>query len=79
MTPAAESLPRRNSDPVWLQDYFVHTGHGANTRSGTVTFVKRKGIPYACTCRHIMESIKDSKVVPNAKFPTLALAVGNSF
>jgi hypothetical protein len=44
-TPAVESLPRRNSDPIWLQDYFVHTGHDADTRSGTSTFVKRKGQP----------------------------------
>jgi len=75
----AESLPRRNTDPVWLQDYYVHTGHDANTRSGTATFVKRKGTHYVCTCRHIMESIKDSKVVPNAKFPTLALAIDKKF
>jgi hypothetical protein len=78
--PGAESsLPRRNSDPVWLQDYFVQTGHDADTRSGTATFVKRKGIHYVCTCRHIMESIKDPKVVPNAKFPTLALAIDKAF
>jgi hypothetical protein len=74
-----ESLPRRNSDPVWLQDYFVHTGHDANTRSGTATFVKRKGLHYVCTCRHIMDSIKDPKVVPNAKFPTLTLAIDKTF
>jgi hypothetical protein len=77
--PTAESLPRRNSDPVWLQDYLLHTGHDANTRSGTATFVKRKGTHYVCTCRHIMESIRDPKVVPNAKFPTLALAIGKTF
>ncbi len=77
--PAIESLPRRNSDPIWLQDYFLHTGHDADTRSGTATFVKRKGIHYVCTCRHIMESIKDPKMVPNAKFPTLALAIDRAF
>ena len=77
--PAVESLPRRNSDPIWLQDYFVQTGHDADTRSGTSTFVKRKGIHYVCTCRHIMEGIKDPKVVPNAKFPTLALAIEKAF
>lgn len=75
----AESLPRRNSDPIWLQDDFLRTGHDANTRSGTATFVKRKGTHYACTCRHIMESIKDPRVVPNAKFPTLTLAIGKLF
>jgi len=78
-TPAVESLPRQNSDPIWLQDYFLHTGHDANTRSGTSTFVKWKGIHYVCTCRHIMESIKDPKMVPNAKFPTLALAIDKAF
>jgi hypothetical protein len=76
---AVESLPRRNTDPVWLQDYYVHTGHDAKTRSGTATFVKRKGAHYVCTCRHIMESIKDPKVVPNAKFPVLALAIDKAF
>jgi len=78
-TVAPESLPRRNSDPLWLQDFFVHTGHDANTRSGTSTFVKRMGICYLCTCRHIMESIKDPRVVPNASFPTLALAIDRTF
>ena len=77
--PAVESLPRRNSDPIWLQDYFVQTGHDADTRSGTSTFVKRKGVHYVCTCRHIMEGIKDPKMVPNAKFPTLALAIEKAF
>jgi hypothetical protein len=77
--PAIESLPRRNSDPIWLQDYFVHTGHHAGTRSGTATFVRRKGIHYVCSCRHITEGIKDPKIVPNAKFPTLALAIDKTF
>jgi hypothetical protein len=32
-----------------------------------------------CACRHIMEGGKDPQMVPNAKFPTLALAIDNAF
>jgi len=76
-TPAFESLPGRNSDPIWLQDYFVHTGHDADTRSGTATFVRRKGIHYVYTCRHIMEGIKDPKWCPTPSFrPWRSLRAG---
>jgi hypothetical protein len=56
----------------------MQTGHDASTRSGTATFVMRRGQPYVCTCRHIMEGIKDQKMVPGSKFPTLALGIGRS-
>lgn len=75
MTKITESLPRRNTAPIWLQDFYLKTGHDENTRSGTATFVMRKGIPYVCTCRHIMDAVKDPKMVPNSKFPVLALTV----
>src|SRR5689334_12988539 len=78
MTTTAESPPRRNSDPIWLQDFYLYTGHDSNTRSGTATFVRRKGIHYVCTCRHILDSINNPKTVPGAKFPTLALTINNS-
>lgn len=55
----------------------MHTGHDANTRSGTATFAKQNGIFYVCTCRHILESIRNPKMVPGAKFPTLALTIDN--
>jgi hypothetical protein len=78
MNQSTDSLPRRNSDPIWLQDFYLRTGHDANTRSGTATFVKRNGVFYVCTCRHILESVKDPKMVPGAKFPTLALTTNNT-
>jgi hypothetical protein len=56
----------------------MQTGHDAGTRSGTATFVVRHGQPYVITCRHIMEGIKDPKMTPGAKFPTLALSIGRS-
>jgi hypothetical protein len=78
MTQPAESLPRRNSDPIWLQDFYALTGHDAKTRSGTATFVKRQDVHYVCTCRHIMQSIKNPEMVPNALYPTLALTIDNT-
>lgn len=75
--PKPESLPRRQTDPAWLQDHFLCTGHDETTRSGTFTFVKRHGHHYAVTCRHIMEAVADLKMVPAAKNPTMALHIDN--
>ncbi|MBY5377251.1 hypothetical protein [Rhizobium leguminosarum] len=69
------SLPRRQTDPVWLQDHFLHTGHTEETSSATFTFVKHKNQVYAVTCGHVLDAIKDEEVVPGAKFPTLALQI----
>jgi hypothetical protein len=70
-----ESLPRRHTDPAWLQDHFLGTGHDETARSATFTFIRRRGRHYAVTCRHIMEAVADPKMVPAAKNPTLALHV----
>lgn len=73
-----ESLPRRQTDPAWLQDCFLKTGHDEETNNATVTFVKRHGHYYAVTCRHVAESVTNPKIVPGAKFPTIALHVNQS-
>lgn len=78
MVQSDDSLPRRNSDPVWLQDFYLHTGHDAETRSGSATFVRRRGDIYVCTCRHIVESLKDPRIVPGAMFPSLALSINRT-
>jgi len=72
-------LPRRNTDPLWLQDFYLGTGHDADTRSGTGSFIKRNGKIYVCTCRHIVDGVQDPKMVPKAKFPTLALAFSGGY
>lgn len=68
-----ESLLRRHTDPAWLQDHFLGTGHDEKTRSATFTFVKRRGRHYAVTCRHIKDAVTDPKMVPGARNPTVAL------
>lgn len=73
-----ESLPRRQTDPAWLQDHFLGKGHDEKTRNATATFVKRHGRLYAVTCRHVVDALKDSKVVSGARHPTIALYVGKS-
>lgn len=49
------SLLRRQTDPVWLQDHFMFTGHDENTESASGTFVKFRGRTYLCMCRHVFE------------------------
>ncbi len=74
----SESLPRRQTDPAWLQDHFLSTGHDEKTRNATVTFVKRHGRHYAVTCRHVVGALNDPHMVPGARHPTIALHVGTS-
>ncbi|GIK97834.1 MAG: hypothetical protein BroJett029_20430 [Alphaproteobacteria bacterium] len=73
--PEPNSLPRRQTDPAWLQDHFLGTGHDETTRGATFTFVKRRGRHYAVTCRHIMEAVSDPAVVPDARNPTVAIHI----
>ena len=70
-----ESLPFRQTAPVWFQDYFLSTGHDETTRNATVTFVKRRGCHYAVTCRHVLEAVTEPETVPGARLPTMALEV----
>src|ERR1700686_1729694 len=78
MTDEPEGLPRRQTDPVWLQDYYQMTGVSKDTASATATFVSRRWKPYVCTCRHVIKAVFDGKKIPGAKFPTMALKVGRS-
>ena len=70
-----ESLPRRQTDPFWIQDYFLGTGHNETTRNATATFVKRKGSHYLVTCQHVLEAVAIPNTAPGAKHPTMALII----
>lgn len=73
-----ESLGRRQTDPIWLQDYFLQTGHSASTSNGTATFVKRRDKVYVCTCRHILDGLKKPQLVSGARNPVLAIQINAS-
>ncbi len=66
---------RAYSDPLFLTDYFMEAGHTAAVHNGTVTFVRRHGQVYACTCRHVMDAVHQSGVVTGSH-PTAALMYG---
>jgi hypothetical protein len=68
-------LPLRNSDPAWLQDYFLGTGRSETTVNATFTFVKRKGQVYAVTCGHVVSALRDPALTPGALYPTLAIGM----
>ena len=70
-----ESRPRRQTALLWIQDYFLGTGHNETTRNATATFVKRKGSHYLVTCRHVLEAVANSNTAPEAKHPTMALLI----
>src|SRR5262249_17426220 len=73
-----ESLPRRPTNPAWLQDYFLATGHAQTTRNATFTVIKRRGHHYAVTCGHVLSALAGPSAVPGAWHPTLALHVGRA-
>lgn len=70
-----DSLFRRHTDPVWLQDHYLSTGHTEETNSATVTFIKRRGRIYAVTCGHVLDQLNNPESVPGAHLPTLALHI----
>lgn len=69
----SQSLQRRQTDPAWLQDHFLETGHTEATSSATFTFIKRKERVYAVTCGHVLDALADEQSMPKARNPTLAL------
>ena len=71
----SESLPRRQTDPLWIQDYSLSTGHNEATHNATATFVKRKGQYYMVTCRHVLDSVAEPDTAPEAGHPTMALQI----
>ncbi|RWP54370.1 hypothetical protein [Mesorhizobium sp.] len=70
-----DSLLRRQTDPVWLQDHYLGTGHTEETNSATFTFIKRRGRIYAVTCGHVVDQLSNPVSVPDARLPTLALQI----
>jgi hypothetical protein len=71
-------LARSQTDPLWLQDHFLGTGHDVTTRNGTASFVSFHGRQFAVTCRHVMKAASDPKVVAGARHPTAALQIDNA-
>lgn len=68
-------LARSQTDPLWLQDHFLGTGHDADTRNGTASFVLFQGRQFAVTCRHVKAAAINPKIVPDARYPTVALHI----
>lgn len=73
-----DSLFRRQTDPVWLQDHYLGTGHTEETHNATFTFIKRHGRTYAVTCGHVVDQLSNPASVPGAHLPTLALQIDHS-
>lgn len=70
-----QSRPRRQTEPLWIQDYFLGTGHNETTRNATATFVKRNDRHYVVTCRHVVEAVANPNTAPGARLPTMALLI----
>lgn len=70
---------RRWTDPLFLQDHFLHSGHDDTTHNATATFVKYANHYYVCTCQHVSEAL-DNKATRDTgtKRPTAALMVGKT-
>ncbi len=71
----SDSLFRRQTDPAWLQDYYLGTGHTEYTNNATITFIKRHDQTYAVTCGHVHDELTNPASVPGATQPTLALQI----
>lgn len=72
-------LARNQTDPIWIQDHFLETGHNADTRNGTVSFVLFQNRQFAVTCNHVKKDADNPKSVPGASHPTHALCVDRAF
>ena len=72
---AAESLGRRQTDPLWIQHHFLATGHDENTPNATATFVKRRGRHYLVTCGHVLQSVTRRRDAEGETQLTMALQV----
>ena len=70
---AADSLARRQTDPLWIQHHFLATGHDENTPNATATFVKRRGRHYMVTCGHVLETVKRRRDAEGETQLTMAL------
>ncbi len=74
-TDVMHKLARSQTDPLFIQDHFLATGHDANTKNATVTYVQFEDRVYAVTCRHVLEILEDRIKAQHSRFPTLALVI----
>ncbi len=70
-----DSLPRRQTHPLWIQNYILASGHDENTPNATATFVKRKGRHYLVTCRHVLEFVSKRRTARGERQLTMALQI----
>lgn len=75
---APESLPRRQTDPLWLQHPYLAKGHDATTRNATATFICRKGRHFMETCRHVLEKVAEARTGSPRQRLSMALYVGRT-
>jgi hypothetical protein len=64
---------RAQTDPLFFQDYLLAHGHNVDTKNATATFVRFEGRVYVCTCRHVVQILRNRQ--ERGHFPTLALWV----
>ena len=72
---AADSLARRQTDPLWIQHHFLATGHDETTPNATATFVKRRGRHYMVTCGHVVQIVRRRRDEDGERQLTMALHV----
>ena len=70
-----DSLPRRQTDPLWVQHHFLKMGHNENTPNATATFVKRRGRHYMVTCGHVLRTVAHRRHMGGETRLTMALHV----
>ena len=71
----SDSLPRRQTDPLWIQSHFLATGHHERTPNATATFVQRRGRHYAVTCGHVVDLVREWRDSKGDKSLTTALQI----
>ncbi len=72
---ATDSLARRQTDPLWIHDYFLATGYDETTPNATATFVKQCGQHYMVTCGHVVQSVRQLREKDVERHLTMALHV----
>ncbi len=53
---------RAHTDPLWVRNRFLMTGHNTDTPNGTASFIRFRGIVYVVTCGHVALAAKDKEV-----------------
>ena len=77
-TDAMHKLARSQTDPLFIQDHFLATGHDVNTKNTTATYVQFEDRVYAVTCRHVLEVLENRIETQHSRFPTLALVINRA-